>query len=212
MIGALLSPACDIYDPSTNSWSPAASKAIRSNEETWILLPDNTIIAPQCFNPYQSEKYIISSNTWKNEGIIPVTLIDPDMHEIGPAMLMYNGKAVFFGAADDRGFGKTAVYTPPPTPTGTGTWTAGPNIPKIENQTIVCNDCPACLLPNGKVFFTASFYKPNTWGTPIFFFEYDPLSNTISQVSTPLNNKQQLFWSRLMLLPTGQVLFSPRYK
>jgi hypothetical protein len=62
MIGALTSTSCIIYDPSTNSWSPAASKAVRSNEETWILLPDNTIVTPQCWDPYQFEKYIISSN------------------------------------------------------------------------------------------------------------------------------------------------------
>src|SRR5437762_1186647 len=79
MIGALTSPLCAIYDPSTNSWSPAASKAVRSNEETWILLPDNTIVTAQCFAPYQSEKYIISSNTWKNEGALPVTVVDPVM-------------------------------------------------------------------------------------------------------------------------------------
>ena len=88
MIGALISTDCIIYNPTTNSWSPAANKAVRSNEETWVLLPDHTIVTLQCFAPYQTERYVISSNTWKNEGALPVTLVDPVMHEIGPGMYM----------------------------------------------------------------------------------------------------------------------------
>ena len=209
MIGRLTTPECATYDPVSNSWSPAASKAVRSNEETWVLLPDNTIVTAQCFPPYHSEKYIISSNTWKNEGALPVTLVDPVMAEIGPAMLMYNGKVIYFGAADVHGSGKTAIYTPPAFPTGTGVWTPGPDIPKVGKQTIVCNDCPAALMPNGKVLFAAANFRHNDWGSPILIFEYDPASNTIAQAPTPPNNGEQLYWSRMMLLPTGQVMFGP---
>jgi Kelch motif len=212
MIGALLTPACIIYDPVTNSWSPAANKAVRSNEEGWILLPDDTIVTTQCWAPFQTEKYIISSNTWKNEGALPVTIVDPSMHEMGPGMLMYNRKVIFFGSANQNGNGKTVIYSLPALPTGTGTWTAGPDIPKIGKQTIVCNDCPASLMPNGKVLFAAANFLVNNWGSPILFFEYDPVSNTISQAPTPPNNAMQLYWSRMMLLPTGQVLFSPSTK
>jgi Kelch motif len=209
MIGALLTADCAIYDPATNSWSPAASKAVRSNEETWILLADESILTVQCFAPFESERYSISSNAWKNEGKPPVTLVDPVMHEIGPAMLLYNGEVIYFGSANSHGHGKTALYTPPANPGGTGTWTAGPDIPRIGRQVIVCNDCPASLLPNGKVLFSSAPYQLNNWGSPIYFFEYDPFTNTISQAPTPPNNAEQLFWSRMMLLPTGQVLFSP---
>ena len=72
MIGALTTPDCTIFDPSTNTWSPAASKAVRSNEETWILLPDESIVAVQCWEPYRSERYGIASNAWKDEGKPPV--------------------------------------------------------------------------------------------------------------------------------------------
>jgi hypothetical protein len=210
MIGALWpSTSCAIYDPITNSWSPAASKSTSPNEETWILLPDNTVLTLQCWAPYQTEKYIISSNTWKNEGALPVTLVDQGMHEIGPGMLMYNGKVIFFGAAKSHGHGKTAIYTLPASPTGTGIWTPGPDIPQVGGQTIVCNDCPATLLPNGKVLFAAANFLNSNWGSPILFYEYDPANNTISQVATPKNNAAQVYWSRFMLTPTGQVLFSP---
>lgn len=219
MIGALTSPACIIYDPVSNSWSPAASKAVRSNEETWVLLPDNTIVTTQCWDPYQTEKYIISSNTWKNEGPLPVRIVDPVMHEMGPGMLMYNGKVIFFGSANEKGHGKTVIYTRPAFPTGTGTWAAGPDIPVLKDLPMVSNDCPASLLPNGKVLFTAANFKVNDWGSPVYFFEYDPASNTISQAPTPPNNGMfpypqfpGLYWSRMLLLPSGQVLFSASSK
>lgn len=209
MIGALTTPDCAIFDPATNSWSPAASKAIRSNEETWVLLPDDTIVTAQCFPPYGSERYSISSNAWKDEGPLPVSIVDPVMSEIGPAMLMYNGQVIYFGANDVGGFGKTALYSPPAVYTGTGIWTAGPDIPQIGGQTIVCNDCPASLLPNGKVLAACAPWAFNNWGSPIYFIEYDPFGNTVTQVPTPGNNGAQLYWSRFMLTPSGQVFFSP---
>ena len=212
MIGALGDGSCIIYNPVTNSWTNAASKAVRSNEETWILQRDGTIVTAQCWSPYHAEKYIISSDTWQNEGSPGVTLVDSTMHEIGPAMLCYNGKTIFFGAAKVQGVGKTAIYTRPSMPTGVGTWAAGPDIPQVDKQTMVCNDCPASLLPNGKVLLTGAQWLDNSWGTPIHFFEYDPVANTITHVTDPANNNQILYMSRLMLLPTGQVMFSPSSK
>ena len=217
MIGALLSGACIIYDPATDSWSTTGAQPGRTNEETWILLPDNTIVAPQCFSPFRSQKYIISSGVWQDEGELHVTLVDPVMSEIGPGMLLYNGRVIFFGAANSNGHGKTALYTPPATPTAQGTWVAGPDIPIVGGQVMVSNDCPAALMPNGKVLFTAAQFLNNNWGSPVLFFEYDPSSNTIAQAPTPPNNASfpypgaanaGIYWSRMMLLPTGQVLFS----
>jgi hypothetical protein len=212
LVGALSTTACAIYDPVAGSWSSAASKAVRSNEETWVLQPDGTVLTVQCFSPYKSEKYNIASDSWKDEGALPVTLVDSVMAEIGPAMLLYSGKTIYFGAANSGGKGKTAIYTPPANPAGTGTWSAGPDIKKVGGKTIVSNDCPASLLPNGKVLFTGAEFKNNDWGQPIRFFEYDPVANTIDQAPTPSNNNEQLYWSRLMLLPTGQVLFGQRSK
>jgi hypothetical protein len=209
MIGALLTPECIIYDPVANDWTPAASKAVRSNEETWVLLPDDTIVTVQCFAPYRSERYSISSNAWKDEGPLPVNIVDQAMAEIGPAMLMYNGQVVYFGAAEVGGNGVTAIYTPPPTYTGNGSWLQGPNIPNVGNNAIVCNDCPASLLPNGKVLAACAPFAVGDWGSPIYFIEYDPFTNTIAPAPTPPNNGPQVYWSRFMLTPTGQVLFSP---
>lgn len=216
IIGALLTGDCLIYDPSSNSWSTTGGQSGRTNEETWILLPDNTILAPQCFAPYGSQKYIISMGVWQDEGSLPVTIVDPVMHEMGPGMLLYNGKVIFFGAANSGGHGKSVIYTPPAFPTNKGAWAAGPDIPVVGGQVMVCNDCPAALLPNGRLLFTAANFLNNNWGSPVLFFEYDPASNTIAQTATPPNNATYppipndagIYWSRMMLLPTGEVLFS----
>jgi Kelch motif len=215
LVGALLSGNCLIYDPGTDTWSIAGAQPGRTNEETWILLPDDTIITVQCFTPYRGQKYLISSDSWQDEGAVPVTLVDPVMNEIGPAMLLYTGDVIFFGAANVNGYGKTAIYTPAATPTGVGKWAPGPDIPNIGGQVMVCNDCPATLLPNGKVLVSVAQFQVNNWGSPVYFFEYDPASNTLVQAPTPANNgifpyapNPGVYWSRLMLLPTGEVLFS----
>ena len=209
MIGSMATPQCTIYNPENGFWIPAANKAVRPNEETWILLPDNTIITAQCFAPYESEKYNIAQNTWQNEGIIPVSLVNHNTAEIGPAMLMPNGKVIYFGADGSSGTGKTAIYTPPANPLNKGVWEAGPDIPSLDNKILVCSDNPATLLPNGKVLFIAAEYFPKDWGNVIYFLEYDPSSNTIAQAPTPPNNLAPVYTSRLILLPTGQVLFGP---
>ena len=208
MIGALGNGDCMIYDPVSNSWSAAASKTTRTNEETWVMGPD-TILTTQCWAPFQSEKYIISANAWQNEGALPATVVDPAMHEIGPGMLLYNGKTIFFGAQKEAGSGRTVIYTPPANPALVGTWAAGPNLPNVGKDAIVSNDCPAALLPNGKVLVTAAPYASPGWGSPVYFFEFDPVTNTIAQAATPANNNSVIYQSRLLLLPTGQVLFSP---
>jgi hypothetical protein len=215
IVGDINSGACLIYDPTANSWTPTGSQSGRTNESTWILLPNDTIVAPQCFAPFRSQRYTIASGTWQDEGPLPVTLVDPVMSEMGPGMLMYNGSVIFFGAANNNGRGKTAIYTPPANLTSQGSWKAGPDIPIVNKKTMVCNDCPAVLLPNGKVLFTAANFVAKNWGSPIFFFEYDPVVNTIVSAPTPPNNNSYpytqdpgIYWSRLMLLPTGQILFS----
>lgn len=202
---------CLIYDPDTDSWTTTGSKHSQAGEETWVLLPDDTVLTVQNYSAPNSEKYIISSGTWQSEGNTQATLIDARLTEIGPAMLMYNGKVIYFGAENVDGHGETAIYTPPATPTGHGTWTKGPDIkdPKDPNTTYVANDSPAVLLPNGNVLFVAAPYVQGGWGRPDAFFEYSPASNTISRAPTPANNNEERqFVSRMLLLPTGQVLFN----
>jgi hypothetical protein len=77
IISALLNGDCVIYDHASNSWLPAGTMSGRANEETWILLGDDTIITAQTFKPFGSERYSMSSNVWKSAGALPVQVVDP---------------------------------------------------------------------------------------------------------------------------------------
>ena len=202
---------CLIYDPDTDSWSTTGSKHSQAAEETWVLLPDDTVLTVQNYSAPNSEKYIISSGTWQQEKTTQATVLDPLLHEIGPAMLMYNGKVIYFGAEKVNGHGETAIYTPPATPTAQGTWAKGPDIkdPHDPTTAYVSNDSPAVLLPNGHVLFVAAPYVYKNWGQPPAFFEYRPASNTIVRAPTPsYSYVGNGYDSRLLLLPTGEVLFN----
>src|SRR5262249_6955514 len=98
--------------------------------------------------------------------------------ELGPALLLPDGRVFFIGATSD-----TAIYN-----LATNSWTTGPTLP-LE---LGAHDAPGAVLPNGRVLFAAS-------ATPVFgpgsntinpvpvgtsFFEFDPVSNTINQVTT----------------------------
>ena len=47
LAGSLFTPHTFLFDPATNTWSPAATKlrSERSDEETWTLLPDGSVLS-----------------------------------------------------------------------------------------------------------------------------------------------------------------------
>ena len=52
-----------IYDPVTNMWTSAANKiGPSSHEETWVLLPDQTILTCNCYGHPHTEKYLIAAD------------------------------------------------------------------------------------------------------------------------------------------------------
>src|SRR4029078_3435924 len=70
-----------IYNPTTNSWIATGTKlrGDRSDEETWILLPDGSILSYDIFSSSSqgighAQRYVPSSGTWVDAGILPVLL------------------------------------------------------------------------------------------------------------------------------------------
>ena len=205
-----------IYDPVANTWTAAATKDdARSTEETWIILPDQSILAIECDNQPRVEKYIPAANTWVSAGTTPVTLVDTASDEVGAAILLPDGRAFCIGATNH-----TALYTPPAIANQPGTWASGPDFPVlIQGRVTGAKDAPAALLPNGKVLCLVAPYDnsaaSNTtpfWGSPVHVFEYDPATNALTEVSAPVNSGGSPFSSRLMLLPTGEVLHTNNSK
>jgi hypothetical protein len=193
-----------IYDPATNTWAAATDKINSVGEESWSLLPDGTIHAVDCSNPANAEKYIIASDQWVAAGVTPQVLVD-SISEIGPSVLLPDGRLFVIGAT-----GFTALYTPPPIANQPGTWTQGPSIPQVNpNQALGPVDAPGCVLPNGNVLFSASpITIPASFQSPTFFFEYDPVANSITHVPEPSTSASRCYLGRLLILPNGQILYS----
>src|SRR6202007_1762487 len=50
LLGSIDDQRSAIFDPSTNSWTAAGNKDDSSSEETWTLLPDETVLTAECSN------------------------------------------------------------------------------------------------------------------------------------------------------------------
>ena len=202
LLGHFASTKSAIYDPDTDTWTAGPLKGSSSSEESWVLLPDDTVVTVRCNGSQRADKYDPASNAWVNGGTLPVNIIETSSSEIGAGVLLPNGHAFFAGAT-----AHTALYTPPAVATDQGTWTAGPDFPNDSSgRAVGCKDSPACLLTSGKVLIAAGPVDGTNWLTPTYMHEYNGAS--INRVSDPSNATDVPYKGRMLLLPTGQVLFA----
>jgi Kelch motif len=195
-----------IYDPLAGTWSAGPNKGDSGSEETWTLLADGTVLTVQCSNRPWAEKYVVAANQWVTAGQLPVDLVEAASIEIGPAVLLPDGRVFCVGAT-----GHSAIYTPPPIANQPGTWKAGPDFNSIGRKTIGAKDAPCCLMPNGKVLLVAGPVdgQSDSYLAPTYFFEFD--GGQLTQITGPnsaISMPSIPYQSRMMLLPTGQVLFA----
>jgi hypothetical protein len=191
-----------IYNPVSNTWSNGPTKLSndRSDEETWVLLPDQSVLSYNIFgNPQHAQRYSPLTNTWIDSGSVPVALHTSDGKEIGPALLLPDHRVFYVGATNHN-----ALYTPPAVPGGTGTWAAAPDTP----GNIGANDAPGAMLPDGHVLYAAGDFS-TAFLPPTTILDYDPAANTITPVGGGPNlSAIPPFVTRMLMLPTGQVLFT----
>jgi hypothetical protein len=191
-------------DPATLKWTAMGNRPVDpdSDEESWVLMPDNTIAAPSCTQPPLPSTatwvYDIASDTWNPGNALPVSISDAG-EEIGPALLLYNATpaALFLGATQH-----TAFYSPG----GAPAWTNGGDLPTVGGKNVGIVDGPAALLVNGNVVFGAGpIDAKGDYQGPSSFFEFD--GTTFNRTSDPPNNDQATYFTRLLLLPNGDVMF-----
>src|ERR1035437_6828668 len=162
-----------IYNRTTNTFGAGPSSIGGQNESMWLKLPDSSILMVD-EGTQVSERYIPSTNTWIADANVPVTLYDPWGLEAGPALMLPDGRAIFFSA-----LGTSAYYTPSGN-TSPGTWATGPTMPNGTGMP----DAPAAMMPNGKILLACS-PKPtqnNEFASPTYFYVFDYLTNTYTQV------------------------------
>ena len=187
------------YSPSSNAWNPSVPMVRGSDQDeaSWVKLPDNSILTIDPLST-NSERYIPSLNRWVNDANVPVSLYDPYGAELGPAFLLPNGKAIFFGSLPH-----TAIYTPSGS-ASPGTWAAGPDYPNNQGMP----DAPGAMMVNGRVLLaTSPTPNPtNEFQSPTSFYEYDPVANSFTQVNGPTTLDQPTYVSRMLALPDGTVI------
>lgn len=203
LVGDLNSTKNFIYDPLTDTWVAAGNKNSRSNEESWVLLGEGTVVTPQVFSVPNAEKYVIATDSWVSAGALVSSIVEAASSELGPGVLMPDGRAFFVGAN-----GNTAVYTPGATANSAGSWAAGPGLPTRGKQAQGSKDGPGALLVTGSVLFPIAPVDgvAGNFLSPCTFYEFD--GTNLNRVADPPNSDNPTYKGRLLLLPTGQVMWA----
>jgi hypothetical protein len=198
LLGSIDSSNVAKLDPATLTWTAMNPRhgVGTSDEDSWVLMPDNTVVGPSCQNPPSTWVYDISTDLWHQGNSLPVSIIDV-VNEIGPALLRYDGTAFFLGGNEH-----TAIYSPTAHPK----WTNGPDLPDQDGKKIGIVDGPAALMVNGNILFGAGATDSSgDWSNPSWFFEFDGM--TFNRTNDPPNNDCSTYSTRLLLLPDGDILF-----
>ncbi len=189
------------------TWTDTGTgKKDRNDEEGWTQTPFNTILTVNATRNSdgpinKTEIYDIATGTWSDGEDTPNQLVDPDGLEVGPAVLVPDGKIFQVGGkpchTDESCQGHTAVYD-----TLTGHWTAGPDIPKVGHDFGDSSDGPAALLPNGNVLIQTG----PKFAAPSHFFEWN--GTKLIRVSEPEQAPDMSSYEgRMMILPTAQIFW-----
>jgi hypothetical protein len=200
----------------TLTWTviPATGKSDPNDEEGWTLEPNGKLLTIDLWAPGNTELFDPRTASWSFAGSTAIggSPIDPwPVVEIGPQVEMPGGSTFVVGAGSSTQEAPAPCTTDAPTPTAiynypSGTWTAGPEIPAIGGEEYDSADGPGSILPDGNVLFDASACVYNT---PTHFFLYNASANTITQLpDVPNAPNDSSFYTRLLALPNGQVLFN----
>lgn len=225
------------YNPDTDTWTPTGAKVRgnSSNEETWVILPDHSILTYDIRSSatngvLQGQRYIPATDTWVDASNLdpadpPAVLSGSAQgNELGPMFLQPDGNVIVFGAN-----GNNAIYNPT-----TNLWSAAPQAPQ-KNLTIdpdgsgdydvvvpgptpvatsiVATDDPGAMLPNGHILIALSPLGPQKPGggysfpLATYIYEYDPVAETFTE-NTPALPAENAYQLNMLVLPSGQVLLA----
>jgi hypothetical protein len=204
-----------LFNPGNRTFSRTIGAPLNGlSESSWVKLPNDNILVIDSDNgstgATTAEMYNPSTGTWQNAvtgGAVPN--IWPDLtgsgivSEMGPAFLLPNGNAIFFG-----GNLVTAIYN-------TGTWSQGASL----NNGLGMKDAPGAMMVNGNILLAVSPQGDNSSRDngngigPTSFYEFDYRANGGIGVFTPAPSPGSGIASRagilkMLDLPDGTVLLS----
>jgi hypothetical protein len=169
------------------------------NEACWVRLPSDNILTIIAYGQ-TSQHYVPALNRWFSDGNTPQSLYGYG-GELGPGFVLPNGNVFYIGATP-----YTAIYTPGAAIISAGTWTAGPSM-VFGTNALGAVDAPAAMMVNGKIL--CALGGTNGFDNPVYFYEYDYVSNAFTQVNGPngLTEDNTPFATDMLDLPDGSVLF-----
>jgi hypothetical protein len=202
MMGDCCSSQEAILNAKTLTWTSTGNGKLDTNsEEGWTLLPDGDVLTIDTQNFLGAELYHYKTGNWTAAKSLPFPGLTQvcqagQVPEIGPAVLRPDGTVFASGA---NGF--TMIYN-----SKTGTWSKGPLFPSANGFQFGVADGPAALLPNGHVLVMASSIGP-CYETGALFYSFD--GTHLNSESLPPNSGNEVsFDGRMVVLPTGNVLFT----
>lgn len=182
-----------LLNASTLTWTITGSgKSDQNSEEGWTLLPNGKVLTVDMWNGTESELYNPATGTWALAGSTVVPLPNTSCSEIGPAVLRPEGSVFAAGATSN-----TATYN-----TSTGAWAAAPAFPTGVGVV----DGPAAILPDGNVLVDAGPTSP-CYAVGSKFYEFNGTSLT-AVAGPPRAGSDASYVGRMLVLPTGQILFT----
>lgn len=209
----ILSTSDAIFNPTGLNWLvlPGQGKNDPNDEEGWNLLPNGQLLTVDTWLPPTTEHFTPSSLSWSFAGDTVSSPVNTPAVEIGPQVVMPGGNTFVVGAGTSRDIAPAACTTHTPAPTAlydyaAGRWEKGPSIPTIDGVQVDSADGPASILPDGNVLFDVS---PCVYDAGLAFYEYVASSNSLVAVpDVPDAATDSTYYTRLLALPNGQVLFN----
>jgi hypothetical protein len=198
-----------LYDAIRNTWIPAANyrAAAVSNEGGSLLLPDGSVmVGAYQFDRYVPDVWTQTASTATLPGGVATGefLLAPTNAEIGPFLLLWDGRALILGGNNLNG-----IYN-----YLTNTWSLTDNTPIGPDPAKPYNhaDAPSCVEPDGKVLTMVTDDQSGVGTTQGFFYEYDPAAAAGSRwtsvpfppVTSPLAGNPER--TRLLPLPSGKII------
>jgi len=202
------SPSVDnlIYNETGNIYSIGPQSLGSHDEVSWIKLPDSSILSTDLYTEH-TERYIPKLNEWLRDSDLKNYVTDHTIYEMGPGFLLPNGNVFILS---DTTY--TAIYTPSGD-TNKGTWIQGPAMPMANGVQMGCPDAPSAMMPDGNIL--CSFGPAQTYNLPVYFYEFNYLNNTFTQINAPTGGDSlpydTVYEGCMLDLPDGTVLYSQQY-
>jgi len=201
-----------LWSPITYKYTVGPLSNYNHDEAEWIKLPDSTVLFVGRSNTGTS-RYSPQTGTWAFDASTPGQIYDPFGQEAGCALMLPNGKAIFFGATPYN-----CIYTPSGKHNVQGSWVSADSFPKINGTYVGQTDASGAMMVNGHILLAASPIGtgPNTeFNSPAYFLEYDYTTNKFTQVKAKIPGQGgdsvsyiASYQTQMLDLPDGNVLVS----